>query len=340
MTDRHAGRLAYWVPFAVLTLLAHLLLAWGVDRALPWLTPPPPEDPAPVSLVVLEPTERDEDEEEPEEEQDDDPEGQIVETAKPKEPERPEEAEYLAEHDTTVDEETRSELFKINPEVVAPEYSDDEKMEHEDRVDVNVDRPSTGARTGNDRFDPDRDGSMAALPSPWTLTNKKGLEDPVPASHRAATLAGAPQNDLLDEEVGPQTQLNTKEVLYASYLLRIRRLVNFYWEQNLRNLPRSTRIAKPRYTTGVMVVLNGDGALEDVGISESAGVAELDDAVVRAYRLAGPFPNPPEKLVDPDGYVRLPLMTWTVTFRAARNQYQGVDPNAGKRFPGLLKSPR
>ena len=37
----------------------------------------------------------------------------------------------------------------------------------EDLVDVNAEQESTGATTGNNRFDPDRDGTLASLPSKW-----------------------------------------------------------------------------------------------------------------------------------------------------------------------------
>jgi hypothetical protein len=266
--------------------------------------------------------------------------GQIVEVSPPEEEIAPEDAEYLAEYEQTVDEETRVDRFKVNPEVLARVFSQDEKMEQEDLLDMNVEKPSTGAQVGNHRFDPDRDGSLAALPSPWTQTNKDGPQDPVPASHTAASVAGAPSNDLLREDIGDALNLNTKEFLYAGYLNRIRRLVNFYWQQNLDNLPRSVRLAKPRYTTEVHSILNADGALEFIEVVAHSGSGELDDAVVRAFRLAGPFPNPPEGLIEKDGRVYLPEMDFTVQIGAARAQYQGIDPRAGVQYPGILKSPR
>jgi len=335
---RPKGSVSRWLPYLGLALLLHLVTGYGVGRVLPRFAAADHAS-QPHAMVVLQPP-PDRDEEADEKKDELDLEGQLVETAKPRDPQRPEDADYLAEYDNTVEKETRSELFKVNPEVVAPQYSDEERMEYESLMDLNVERPSTGATPGNERFDPDRDGAFAALRSPWLLTNRKGLQDPVPASHQHALLAGAPQNDLLLEERGELTQLNTKDVLFASYLLRIRRLVNFYWEQNLDNLPRSVRIAKPRYTTEVLAVLDANGSLEDITVSEAAGVRELDDCVVRAYKLAGPFPNPPDQLIMEDGRVYLPTMSWTVTFTAALNQYQGIDPNAGNQFPGLLKSPR
>ena len=157
----------------------------------------------------------------------------------------------MSEYDITVPEETRSEKFKVNPDVLAKQFSKDEKVQMEDLTDLNVDKPSTGAQVGNHRFDPDRDGALASLPSPWKLTNKDGTADPVPSSHMASLLSGAPQNDLLDEKRSDEVNLNTREYLYAGYLKRIRRLVNFYWNQNLDNLPASARrFVKPSYTTG------------------------------------------------------------------------------------------
>ena len=266
--------------------------------------------------------------------------GQIVEVSPPEVEETPDEAEYLAEYEQTVDQETKVDQFTINPEILARIHSEEQKMEQEDLVDLNIDKPSTGAAVGNHRFDPDRDGSMAAMPSEWTKTNKEGPQDPVPASHMAAAVQGSLSNDLLDEERGDMLNLNTKEFLYAGYLNRIRRLVNFYWQQNLDNMPGGVRLAKPRYTTEVHSILNADGALEFIEVVAQSGSDPLDDAVVRAFRLAGPFPNPPEGLVEKDGRVYLPEMDFTVQIGTARAQYQGIDPRAGVQYPGILKSPR
>lgn len=332
------NRRSYWALFALLAVLLHVLglrlggYAWSrYARALPPATP--------KSLVILEPPPRRE--KKPEEEQKDDtPDGQIVETAKPKIDKRPDDAKFLAQYDNVVPKETRSERFKVNPKVVSPKFSEESKAEQKEREDLHVNKDSTGATAGGHQFDPARDGVMAAVPSKWKVTNEQGLADPVLASRLKAALSGAPQNDLLDVQIGDSTQLSTKEVLFAAYLLRIRRLVNFYWEQNLDNLPSSTRVARPEYTTGVMVTLNGDGAVERIDVTQKSGLPVLDDCVTQAYRIAGPFPNPPEQLIAKDGRAYLPLMTWTVQFRAAQNQFQGVDPRAGVQFPGLLKSPR
>jgi TonB family protein len=193
---------------------------------------------------------------------------------------------------------------------------------------------------GNDRFEPDRHGSLASLPSRWTLTNREGLEDPLPSSHAFAALAGAPQNDLIEEELGERLALNTHEYLYAGYLARIRRMVNFYWEQNLRNLPRTARVQDTSYLTEVRVVIDANGSIVDLAVTRTATLRELDDAVTRAYHLAAPFPPPPEGLIEADGKVHLPAMKWTARFSTSQVQFRGVDPRAGELYPGIHKTPR
>jgi TonB family protein len=345
---RRRHPIARWAPWALVAVCLHVVglqIAFELAPLLPKAgrLPPPPNARA-VELVLLPPTPPPTVDPEVVEEDLRPPEvtGQIVETAPPLEERTPEEAQYLAEHDATVDVETRAERFKINPEVLAPEFSRSSQLQSEGEPveDLDVKRPSTGATVGNHRFDPDRDGSLASVPSPWTKTNKPGLADPVMAASQQSTLAGAPQNDRLDEAVGDRVALNTREYLYAGYLKRIRRLVNFYWDQNLQNLPSSVRLTRSSYETSVETVLNADGALEIIEIIRPSGSEPLDNAVVQAFRIAGPFPNPPEGLVEKDGRVYLPTMSFEVQLGVARPHYEGIDPRAGVQFPGILKSPR
>lgn len=327
-------RLAAVITFGCLSILAHVtMVAVGV-LIWPWLQRTMEvSDARPVSLVLLQPEEKPEQPPIPPELH-----GQIVDLPPPLEEKRPKDADYLAEHQREVEKETRTERYKINPEVLAPEYSKETKLQLEDLIDLGVTDPSTGARVGNDRFDPDRDGKLAALESPFSVTNRDGLQKPVPASHSTQAVAGAPNNDLLDEERGTAVNLNTNEFLFANYLNRIRRLVNFYWQQNLDNLPPSAMITKSQYETEVDVVLTAHGALASVAITGESGSPAIDSCVVQAFEMAGPFPNPPEQLIGPDGQVHLPDFGFVVRVGQARNTYQGVDPRAGVQFPGILKA--
>ncbi len=340
--ERHRGS---WIrrilPFLPLALLLQFGVSALVDRALPHLLKTPTKS-EPVELVFIEPPPEPEEEEEIEEleELPEDLKGQLVELPPEEDQPEPEEADYLAETNKVVEEETRVEEFQINPEVVAPVFSEEQQQEEEQEVEeVPTEEPAEGAEVGNDKFDPTRDGNLRALPSPFNQTNQQGLTAPAAASS-AATAAGAPQNDLINEKLGDQLALNAKEYLYANYLLRIRRLVNFYWKQNIDNLPASIRLAKSSYTTQISAILDSRGQLEIIQVTVESGSVELDDAVTNAFKMASPFPNPPEGLIEKDGRVYLPPMAFTVRQGAPNMDFGGVDPNAGMQFPGILKSPR
>lgn len=304
---------------------------------IPGNVTPPTYD---ASVMPLPTDAEDVPEEEPPEDPDT-PDGQIVETAPPKEEKIPVDADYLAEHDTTVPEEMRSRKFKVNPEILAPTYSDESKMELEERADVGATEASTGAMAGGtDEASPGKGPPKSLIPSQFLLTNKEGLAAPVLASGGIQDVRGAPQNDLLDEKYGPGVALNTREFYGAEYINRIRRQVNFYWKQNIDNLSPSVRLGKPRYLTVVSVVLTADGVLESIVVAESSDSTPIDDCVVQAFRIAGPYPNPPAQLIGRDGRVRLPEFDFTVNIGQAQMQYQGVDPRANVQFPGILNAPR
>ena len=115
---------------------------------------------------------------------------------------------------------------------------------------------------------------------------------------------------------------------------------NFYWKQNLDNLPPSLSLYKPSYTTVVEVILNEQGAIQHIAITEESDSIALDRALINAFQKAGPFENPPTPLVQDDGTYALPTMAFTVETGPARIPYAAVDPRPGVQFPGLLKAPR
>jgi len=277
----------------------------------------------------------------PEEEEKRLPDGQLVETPPPTEERIPLDSDYLAEHNASVPEETRSERYRINPEVIADRWSEDAKYQMEDAVDVGATDFSTGATVGSPSdLDAGRGAPRSALPSRWSVSNKPGVAAPVQASSRTQSMSGAPQNDLLDERNGDRVALNTREFLGAEYINRIRRMVNYYWDQNVQNLPNSVVLSRSQYLTEVAVVLDGTGALETIDVTHESGLGAVDACVVNAFRIAGPFPNPPAQLISKDGRVYLDDLGFTLQVGRAHLEYQGIDPRAGVQFPGILKSPR
>lgn len=364
--ERNALRRGAWIGlFLVVSVAAHLALAPLADRwvrewetglyTLPTgvqfvdadaLDAPSMDDLRKIAaandLVRDENTPEDEQPPEPEPEKPKLPDGQIVETPAPDVEKVPLKADYLAEQNNAVPEETRTAKYAINPEVLSNMYSEESKYALENAPDVGATEKSSGATAGN-MLDPgvgDKGAPKSLIPSQWQLTNKAGLEAPTIASLGQQTLMGAPQNDLLKERVGDSVSLNTIELIGAQYLNRIRRQVNFYWSQNIDNLPPSVRLSAPVYETDVRVTLDGNGALDNIVVTRDSGNGPVDECVVQAFKIAGPFPNPPAELVAKDGRVYLPDFDFTVQVGHAQMQYQGVDPRAGVQFPGIMKAPR
>lgn len=363
--ERSALRTGLWVGlFLLVSVAAHVALAPLADRwvrewetglyTLPTgvqfvdadaLDAPSMDDLRKIAAandIVRDENTPEDEEPEPEPEKPKMPDGQIVETPPPDVEKVPLKADYLAEQNNAVPEETRTEKYAINPEVLSNMYSEESKYALENAPDVGATEKSSGATAGN-MLDPgvgDKGAPKSLIPSQWQLTNKPGLEAPTIASLGQQTLSGAPQNDLLKERVGDAVSLNTIELIGAQYLNRIRRQVNFYWSQNIDNLPSSVRLSAPVYETDVRVTLDGNGALDNIVVTRDSGNGPMDECVVQAFKIAGPFPNPPAELIAKDGRVYLPDFDFTVQVGHAQMQYQGVDPRAGVQFPGIMKAPR
>ena len=93
-----------------------------------------------------------------------------------------------------------------------------------------------------------------------------------------------------------RTELNAHAYKYASYMNQIRRLVNFYWQQQLDNL--NEPLQKQDYTTVVAVQLDSKGNLTSIKVTQGSGIKGVDDCVTDAFVLVGPYPEPPELLVE------------------------------------------
>ena len=319
----------------IASILIHIVLFYGFGRQLSNLLESSSQvsqrkRPMKVVRIQRKPPE-------PEEEvRKDEDKGQIVELAEPEEEIEPIEADYLAEKSHRVEKETASKNYTINPEVISPEYAEESQVQYEDAIDVDATENSTGAQVGNQRNNPNESGKLFSNPSPFAKTNKKGLNKPTLASSTIQSLSGAPSNDLLNEEQANRTELNAHAYKYASYMNQIRRLVNFFWQQEIDNLQEP--LVQDQYHTVVAVEITDKGILKSIEITTSSNSAGVDRCVTRAFQNAGPFPEPPVLLVE-NGSVRLPDFGFTLNVTGGQMKYGGIDPRAGVRFPGILKAP-
>ena len=108
-----------------------------------------------------------------------------------------------------------------------------------------------------------------------------------------------------DLPLGDVSNLNTVEFKYFGFYDRIRKKLEQYWGNSLREkadlLYKSGRRIPASITkiTSLLIIIDNKGNIVQVVVKSTSGLQELDDAAVDSFNKAGPFPNPPKgMLVD------------------------------------------
>ena len=112
---------------------------------------------------------------------------------------------------------------------------------------------------------------------------------------------------LQEIEEGDETALNTRAFRYAYFFNRIKREVSRQWraaEAHRRNDPTGRRFGVQDRLTLLSLTLNADGSLAEIELVKGSGLGFLDQAAMRAFYAAQPFPNPPPGLIEEDGKIR------------------------------------
>jgi TonB family protein len=134
----------------------------------------------------------------------------------------------------------------------------------------------------------------------------KRTPDLKPSKETLARAVGGGSVDKLDNvESGDYTALNSRKWKYASFFNRLKRRVAQNWHPDkvyLRRDPTGKVYGTKDRITVLRVSLKPNGSLAKVYVAKQSGVDFLDDEAVRAFREAGPFPNPPQALVE-DGLI-------------------------------------
>ncbi|MGZ3743517.1 MAG: cell envelope integrity protein TolA [Pseudobdellovibrionaceae bacterium] len=115
-----------------------------------------------------------------------------------------------------------------------------------------------------------------------------------------------------DVSIGNFTALNTDRYVYYSFYARIEDLVRFRWESRVRKAVDSfTRnyilsvVGRRNWVTSVDIWLTKDGRFHSAHILKESGISHFDQAAVLAFKEAGMFPNPPQEMVEEDGFIHL-----------------------------------
>ena len=119
-------------------------------------------------------------------------------------------------------------------------------------------------------------------------------------------MGGGSVDHLEDVENGDETSLSSKRWIYASFFNRLKRQVAQNWDPNSvwrRADPTGTVYGNKTRITEVRVSLSPRGELAKILVIGPSGSVELDEEAMRAFRVAAPFVNPPEGLVQKDNLI-------------------------------------
>lgn len=265
--------------------------------------------------------------------------GQVVDIAQPAVEQRPDEAKFAAEYDSTVKNETKgpsglSKAGAVVPGAVATPKSEAATPPLPAGATAKTPAPTAlalrgpvGTRIpgpagpqspvrelGPDGDQPHQSGQGEVRPP--EVAGGGALPGGAPRANLTPSTAllqqalgeGAGSPDYLhDLDEGDATGLNAKKWKFAAFFNRMKSLVRGEWhpDQLLSRHDPSGNIygAKDRVSV-LRVELKLDGRVQDVRIKQTSGVEFLDEEAMSAFRRAQPFENVPQPLADPDGVVR------------------------------------
>lgn len=123
-------------------------------------------------------------------------------------------------------------------------------------------------------------------------------------------------------EVGAFTSLNTDRYLFYSFFKRTEDLIRFTWESTVKEAlartPRSDFEAHLANTwvSVVDIMLKPNGEFHRAILLKSSGIEGFDYAAMDAFAQAKVFPNPPEEMLEEDGFIHLKY-NFTVFYQPA-----------------------
>jgi protein TonB len=127
-----------------------------------------------------------------------------------------------------------------------------------------------------------------------------------------ATPGVRPEDYIRGVEDSERTALNTREFKFYGYFERIRERLDRAWVPMLREKLISYYYSGRHletdtdHVTKLLVVLNPQGEIIRVSVLGESGIQDLDSVAIASFNKAGPFPNPPKGIIDPDHEVKIP----------------------------------
>lgn len=228
---------------------------------------------------------------------------EIAETEKAKNENLDPNAQFLSDRNQTVQQETRASQVD--------DFREKQGTGFKNSLSRKNTPPPTGDPEKEKPVDADQD-ALAASPakSAGVKRNwkKLTLEDLGIGGNGGPT--AATDDRLEGVQQGDRTVLSTREFKFYSYYNRIKETLRQYWKPNIeRKLAvlwsRGAKMKDAELVTQVLVLLDSKGSITRITRELSSGFEDLDTAAVEAFNEAAPFPNPPNGMIDPDGFVRI-----------------------------------
>jgi TonB family protein len=263
--------------------------------------------------------------------------GQVVDVPEPAEQQRPEDARFVSEHDTTVARETKrfgefedhartGERNGTADKAQKPTVAGDGRLAmrtpdlgkflrnpgitggapHNTKHGSTYGAPNAGPPEPGGSV-PELGSNAAPQPRGGETMGGRGPELMPTQEQLARAIGGRTTQDALkDVDDGDETALNSKRWRFASFFNRVKRQVAEHWhpdEVYRQRDPTGAVYGRRNRYTELRVSIKPDGNLSNVSLALPSGLEFLDDEAIQAFKEAGPFPNPPRQLVEANGTI-------------------------------------
>ena len=273
---------------ALLSLLAHVLVLGALALAAALHPPGRPATPAPVTLRPLDPQEWERRRGLPARPAPLPPrmshDGQLVETA-PGNGEVSPSARFLGETNNRVQRETQARVKTVRPgRPAAPPPPP---------VQAPAPVPEAPAPAAEHRV-PNLFPDITPLELGPSEHSSPAAATPKPSPEERPGEAGGFIDDLSGLAAGDETALNTRQVQYARWFNAMKEAVGRNWNPEKVQVATHHVLDPISRVTVVSFTIDRAGALKDIALAQSCGFEPYDAEALRAVRLAGAVPNPPD----------------------------------------------
>jgi len=260
------------------------------------------------------------------------PTGQIVDIARPEVEKIPEDSRFLSKFDNSVKKETKSNFDK-NIDIrgkklkrkISKKYSNTNLNDtslivsgpNNKTVSQSIKKIKKGQLKGlegsDGNFAKGKEKSISGIINAKDKIDVEGNETVgghsipkkyLPYLNGNELYLTSPSNDYLkDVKKGDKTELNTKKFIYAAYFNKIKRAISKHWTPGfvlMINDPKHHIYGKKNRFTKLKVMVSRNGSISKISVITSSGFDALDREAINAFKMAAPFQNPPEVLLNED----------------------------------------